>query len=382
MDLDAVEGVAREFAFDASYAGCIEYRIDTDKTVFVLPVRATELVRLSGIDDTTLFSKNVRLGLGSTAVNRAIGSSVKNSAEHKYFPLYHNGVTLICGGAELQGDKLCIRDYVVVNGAQSITTFHRQKKSLSDDLRIFVKVIALQDSALARRITINSNNQNAIKPRDLRSNHDLMLRLKAEFDSVSRDYVLEIKRGEEFPEDKVVISNEEAGRLLLTFDLDEPYACHQIYKLFDDKYSNVFGRPEVDAHRIIFLYRLLEATTKEMAEIRNAQMANYRLTRYFVVNVIGHILKMFEPTKRLIARKNLLAKAANVNAVLHHIPELLGSLIVDLNYEVESAGELFDYKKDLKSPERVKHWRERLLKSFEKDVRRGKAVDFSKIAIA
>lgn len=381
VDFDADEGVDGSFEFDASYVGCIEYHIDDDKTVYLLPVKATELVKLDGISDTSLFSQNVRLVLGNTAVNKSIRKSVSDSTEHQYFPLYHNGVTLLCESAELTDDKLKIENYVVVNGAQSISTFYSSKSKLTDDLRIFVKVISLRDDALARKITINSNNQNSIKPRDLRSNHDLMLRLKAEFRKIQSDYEFEIKRGEKFDVGQKVISNEEAGRLLLAFDLGEPYSCHQIYKVFDDKYTEIFGRPEVDAYRIIFCYEILVCIEDAVLDLTNTQMANYKLTRYLLVNIVGEILRKFDTTKSILANKAKLSIGANRTAILELLPELLSDLIVDFNYEVDEEPDSFDYKKEFKSPERVKSWRDRLIKSFEKEVKKGKTVDFSTIEV-
>ena len=46
--------------------------------------------------------------------------------------------------------------------------------------------------------------------------------------------------------------------------------------------------------------------------------------------------------------------------------------MIDLNYEVEDLGEQFDYKGDLKSPSKTKNLRSKLLRSYEKDVARGK----------
>ncbi len=177
IEFDADEGIEGTYSFDTSYAGVIELSVEEGVKVFLLPVSATELVNLNGISDGKLFSQNVRYSLGNTPVNKAIGKSIADITEHKNFSLYHNGVTLICKKADFVGDQetLNVEDYVVVNGAQSITTFFHAKSKLTEDLRVFVKVISLNSDELARKITINSNNQNAIKARDLRSNHDLML---------------------------------------------------------------------------------------------------------------------------------------------------------------------------------------------------------------
>jgi hypothetical protein len=54
----------------------------------------------------------------------------------------------------------------------------------------------------------------------------------------------------------------------------------------------------------------------------------------------------------------------------------LKGLIVDLNYEVKTVGESFDYKADLKSPKSVEEWGSKLIRDYEKDVQRGKAIAF------
>lgn len=136
VDFDADEGAKGEFVFDASYVGLVKQEIEDGVTVFVLPVAALELVRLAGIADGTLFSQNVRLDLGKTAVNKAIAASVSDKSEHKHFPLFHNGVTILCQSALEEGEKLKIANYVVVNGAQSITTFYGASDKITADLRV------------------------------------------------------------------------------------------------------------------------------------------------------------------------------------------------------------------------------------------------------
>ena len=152
-------------------------------------------------------------------VNRALKQSVLDDKQHQNFPLYHNGVTVLCSDATYFNGVLAISNYVVVNGAQSISTFKRVSDRLSSDLRVLAKVVQLRDPELARRITINSNNQNSIRPRDLKSTNEIQLRLREEFKSVmDGEFDLEIKRGQESREGATVITNEEAGRLLLAFE--------------------------------------------------------------------------------------------------------------------------------------------------------------------
>lgn len=377
IEFDADEGVEGSYKFDTGYAGLIELSVEGSAKVYLLPVSATSLVKLKGISDGTLFSQNVRLSLGKTAVNKAIAESVADTSEHSRFTLYHNGVTIICKKAKVDDsrDIIEIKDYVVVNGAQSITTFYHNSSKLTDDLRVFVKIISLEDDALARKITINSNNQNAIKPRDLRSNHDLMLRLKAEFDASGSGYQLEIKRGQLSDSGKTVVSNDDAGRQLLAFDLDEPYASHQIYRVFDDKYAQIFGRREVTYGRIIFLHELTSIVTDALSGINIRPMARYALTKYFMLNVIGHILRKFKEGRDFLASTDKVNSPSEREKILEISRKIIDGLVIDLNYEVDEV-EDFDYKKEFKSPDSVDKWRGKLLRSYDKDFNRGKADGF------
>jgi AIPR protein len=241
---------------------------------------------------------------------------------------------------------------------------------------MLVKVIALRDSGLAQKITLNSNNQNAIKPRDLRSNHDIMLRLKKEFEQSKEPFYFEIKRGEVLPAGVAIIPNDLAGRMLLAFDLHEPYACHQLYRIFDDEYADIFGRKEVDCYRIIFLRKVLEIIEKNLSGIKNVPFANYGLTRYFLLHVVSEIIDGSIKDRAIVANPKRYWNGKELSSLYKKIDDLLKGLIVDLNYEVSAVGESFDYKADLKSPKSVEDWTGKLMRDYEKDVQRGKAVAF------
>lgn len=374
IDIETEGGVKGEFVFDASYVAPMALQTGDVATSYILPVQALELVNMEGIDDGTLFSQNVRLSLGNTKVNKALSESVSDQAEHQNFPLYHNGVTILCDKAELDDERLTITNYVVVNGAQSISTFKKTRASLSENLRVLAKVVQLNDASLSRKITVNSNNQNAIKPRDLKATNDVQLRLREEFKGVEGGkYELEIKRGQPQSDGTVLITNEEAGRLLLAFDLMEPETCHQVYKLFDDKYAEIFARPAVNAYRVIFLHLLMERVQAAAPEIEFKPLSKYGLTRFFLLSVLSELVRSDAFGKEVFQNPKLLFEQANMDAFLDAAQAILSAVIVDLNYEVKELGEQFDYKGDLKSPVKLRELRAKLLRSFEKDVARKKA---------
>ncbi len=315
----------------------------------------------------------MRQSLGNTKVNKALKDSVSDRSEHQNFPLYHNGVTILCNKASRKEDKLVIENYVVVNGAQSISTFKKSEASLSPDLRVIAKIIKLSDSSLSRRITVNSNNQNAIKPRDLKSTNEVQLRLRKEFEEVlNGEFDLEIKRGQETRDGAILITNEEAGRLLLAFDLMEPETCHQVYKLFDDKYADIFARPAVTAWRIVFLNKIMNSIQESMPNIEYKPLSKYGLTRFFLLSLLSELISNDPIAKTYSQNPKLLFEDNKVDTFISAISDILGSLIVDLNYEVDDLGDTFDYKGDLKSPNKIRELRVKILRSYEKDVARGK----------
>lgn len=372
IDIDADGGVDGTFSFDVSYIAPLEMKTKSGITSYIFPARARELVTMAGIDDGTLFSQNVRQSLGNTKVNKAMRESVSDKGQHQFFSLYHNGVTILCRKAKISGERLDISQYVVVNGAQSISTFKRSEALLSDDLRVIAKVIELDNAEIAKAITINSNNQNAIKPRDLKSTNEVQIRLKREFHKrFSGSYEYEIKRGQNITEGTEIITNEEAGRLLLAFDLLEPESCHQVYKLFDDKYSEIFARPAVTADRIVFLYRLMKIVERAMPGIEYKPLSKYGLTRFFLLSAMSELLKKDKDCDQFV-RDPQTIPAEKETAFFDAVKSAVGSMIIDLNYEVKQRGDSFDYKGDLKSPAKVRELRAELLKSYEKEVAKGK----------
>lgn len=378
VEVDTAEGKKGAFTFDTSYVNPLEMKVgasEDDPTMFVFPARALQLVHMDGIADGSLFRENVRYGLGNTSVNKAIRGALASKAGHANFILGHNGLIILCSSAvSSESGELTIKDYSVVNGAQSLTSFYNDKSKLTDDLRVLVRVVEVQDEALARQITENSNNQNAIKPRDLRSNHAIQLRLQKEMNDADGDYFFEIKRGEMAPAGATVITNDEIGRALLAFDVQEPWSAHQIYKVFDEKYAEIFGGPEVTAQRAIFMHRLMGVVDESLPKLKNQPMASYTLTRYFMLYLLSKILRDNDASRRYVAKPDLLTQP-QLEDFLGKCEEILKTVVVDLNYESKSAD--FDYKSILKSPRQGGELAQAILASYEKDVERGKAETFT-----
>jgi hypothetical protein len=352
-----------------------------DATVFVAPLLATELVALTGLQSGELFAWNVRQALGRTKVNKAIAESVTVQAEHKNFLLYHNGLTVLAEKADHIDDGLTIDGYTVVNGCQSLTTLFENRAKITDELRLLTRIIKLPpQNELAAKITRHSNNQNSISARDLQSNSTIQRRLQTELRAkYGGTFDYEIKRGEA-PKAGELITNEEAARLLLAFDLQQPWSCHQSYRLFDELHSDIFGRPEVTAGRICAIYVAHAAVRQSLPQLKNQLAANYRLTEYFLLYLLRQALDVDGEGKRFIEKGGETLDGLGPQKLHVAMQHIVSDLIVDLNAELEEraqAGSPFDHKRELKSPTAVRALARQLIPSYEKAIRRDRATSFT-----
>lgn len=371
--------VQASISFDTVGFKVTEYAVDGNAKAAIAPIRATELVKMEGIADQSLFTYNVRGPLGKTRVNREIQASIKKKDLHRLFPLFHNGITVISKGLDVTGDSISISDYFVVNGCQSIAALYGNTTALTDDLRVLTKFIQLEPtSPWAKMVTEFSNNQNGVKDRDFMANNVLQIRLQNEF---QRDYggryFYEIKRGEA-KQSGEVISNDDAGLLLMAFDLKEPWATHRKYQVFEDKHSDIFGRKEVTADRIVMCHVISEAITGILPNITNQLLAKYLLTRYALVYIVRNILESDVLDSEI--RTNPKTFVRNENDRKHFqscVRQIVNDVVVDLNAEVDEYGEDFDYRDKLRDTEWVKKLSKTVVGEHIKLVNRKRIKSFS-----
>ena len=142
----------------------IEYSISSDMKMVVVPILASDLVKMPGITSGELFTWNVRQFLSrKTKVNQDIETTIGETGEHKYFRAFHNGITILCNTLDVSRKAITISGYAVVNGCQSLSVLNENRGALTDTLRVLTKFVKVPpDSSLARKITERTNNQNGI----------------------------------------------------------------------------------------------------------------------------------------------------------------------------------------------------------------------------
>jgi len=215
--------------------------------VVVAAIPLKDCLRLHGIREGTLFRKNVRQFMGlSNKVNKAIKSTIF-SDKHKDFFFYHNGITAICDKLELHGSSLTLRALSVVNGCQSLNTIlacSEKVKQLQDTYILF-RFYEIPQRDRADRISISTNFQSPVKPRDLRSNDKRVLNLKRLFEQRYNQGYFVTKRGEEPPSDKdvkYVVDLVELGKWLISWHSQRPNIAYSENKIFDKYFEQLFKR--------------------------------------------------------------------------------------------------------------------------------------------
>lgn len=217
----------------------------TQVALVALPLK--DCLQFPGIKDGTLFQKNVRQTLGlNNAVNKGIKDTIYNMPGDFFF--FHNGITAICNQMEVtSAGMLKMKGVSVVNGCQSLNTILScsEKVKLLDNSFVMFRFYEIPQRDRADRISISTNSQSPVKPRDLRSNDKRVLALKKIYRQKYPNGELITKRGE-IPEpsrDKTqVVDLADLGKYLISWHSQRPNIAYSETRLFDKYFEQLFKR--------------------------------------------------------------------------------------------------------------------------------------------
>jgi hypothetical protein len=264
-----------------------------------------ECLKLPGILDGKLFRKNVRQALGANnRVNRALRTTIHGDRVREFF-FYHNGITAICDEAKVNGDRtrISVKGLSVVNGCQSLSTIftasERVRQEEANGACILFRFYEIPDRPLADRISINTNSQSAVKPRDLRSNDKVLVGLRRSFETRYPDGCFLTKRGDTRPADKDARKTVDAAvlaKMLMAWQCQRPNIAYQERKLFDEYYKTLF-RTGYDPASMLALQTWLNAIEDAwpnllMDDVLKAARANVKFhVLYSVSAIIANVNK-------------------------------------------------------------------------------------------
>ena len=236
--------------------------------VTLLPLK--ECLAFPGINDGRLFRKNVRQSLGSNnKVNRAMRQTL-NTEKIKDFFFYHNGVTALCDQLDYDEKlgEIKVKGLSVVNGCQSLSTIYtaseRVRSEQASDACVLFRLYEIPERTLADRISVNTNSQTAVKPRDLRSNERVMVGLKRAYETRYSSGFFITQRGTVRPADKdenFTVDAAVLAKMIMAWHCQRPNIAHNEKKLFDEYYKTIF-RTGYDPGSILALQTWLNAIDK------------------------------------------------------------------------------------------------------------------------
>ena len=335
----------------------IQYNSTTDNSSIVLAIPVNELLKLDGIQDHTLFSRNVRLWSGKTRVNKELAATIKDQTEHNKFFLYHNGISITCSEFKFKPENNSIElfGYQVINGCQSLVSFYQNRTNISDNMLVLAKIITVEpQSTLIQKITKNANNQNAISPKDLKSNDRIQISLQRKFTEIFGNNVLYmIKRGESTIGFNDVIDIDYAGQLIFSFYFEEPYKTHLKTSFYGDEYESIFSR-NMSCQKIYLAYLIHKIINENIDKIENIPVRSYGLARFSILRIIKSILNDDALGKKIIALPDQYVIGTRLKVLKNALRKLFELVALDINgfvAEYSESVDLFDYKNLFKNKE-------------------------------
>lgn len=217
--------------------------------VILASLQLKDCIYFPGINDGTLFQKNVRqsLGLKKNPVNKAIQNTIYGDSKDFFF--LHNGITALCNKIiyDESTEQLTLKGLSVVNGCQSLNTIlscSEKVKNLTDAYIMF-RFYEIPELNRADKISISTNSQSSIKPRDLRSNDKKVLSLKRSYEQKYQQGYLITKRGENFPANKdenYKLDLSDLAKYFVSWHSQRPNIAYGETKLFDKYFEQLFRK--------------------------------------------------------------------------------------------------------------------------------------------
>lgn len=326
--------------------------------IAAIPLR--ECLALPGITDGKLFAKNVRQSLGSSnKVNKELTKTIHSDRVRDFF-FYHNGVTALCDSLTLNedGTKLAVEGLSVVNGCQSLNTIYsaseRVKAHEAKEAHILFRFYEIKDRAFGDRISINTNQQSAVKPRDLRSNDRVMVGLKKAFETQYRDGVFLTKRGEVAPADKdaaKVIDAANFAKMVMAWHCQRPNIAYNERKLFDEYYKTVFrtGYPAPSMLALHAWMLAIEAAWPNLT-LNDELRAAKGYAKYHVFYAVSALIGAVNKSQQLVVTPSETAKALqSASDILNLAATCVENAMQSANTQAQSTGKIFSPQNWLKN---------------------------------
>lgn len=193
-----------------------------------------------------LFGQNLREALGKSKTFDGMAKTIREEPEKFWF--YNNGITILAEdydteeveGTEKKIEKIILKNFSIINGAQTTSALGRFLKEARMDLNqedidclkkvyVLVRILKVNDAEFRSRIAIFNNTQNPITTRDMAANREEQLQLHNGLIKGDNPHIyMEIRRGAKAPSDVKLFkhqmtTNEELAQLAYAGFMRDPF---------------------------------------------------------------------------------------------------------------------------------------------------------------
>ena len=169
---------------------------DVDYKTLYMTVPVEQIISVFGRHSYKIFRENPRGPLGNK-VNTSIKRTLFDETERRRFHLLNNGITAICYSWRLNGNRLFVQDFQIINGCQTTVTLWNARAVLRNDPNVLITVKLTEcPTHFAGTIARTTNSQAVLRAEDFISNDPVQIRLQREFNDMRPPWFYQIKRGE------------------------------------------------------------------------------------------------------------------------------------------------------------------------------------------
>jgi hypothetical protein len=274
--------------------------------MFVGFARLVDLHQMYREMGVRFFERNIRSGLTqASAPNRAIRKSLKaivleETESPEIFAFNHNGVT-ISASAFACGDGVAqITEPRLLNGAQTVTTFHNfleqnrdnrlltERLALLDRICLPCRIITNASTEFVTTVTVNTNRQNPVESWNLRANDLIQCQISDWFRTECKIYyerqtkmfdgLTDEQKREEGFEDRRPIEIQRLAKTYLAMDgrVDRMSNMREAFES-EKLYPEIFHarRLDVNPGKLLLCYKVQFALNQVIAEIRSRGASRY-----------------------------------------------------------------------------------------------------------
>lgn len=228
----------------------LEYSAGNLEGIFV-NVSSSSLINIfNKYQSKGLFNLNIRKYVRKKSVDDGINYTLNNEREKFWF--LNNGLTIACNDFRIDGNKVKIYNFSIVNGGQTTTLIGNYKGKNIQEFYIPCKIIKSTENldntrtlSFFNKIAEATNSQKPILPKDLKSNAPEMRTLQNTL--ADEGISLDIKRGEKQKKNNnIKIKNDELAQIIYSFKDQKPGTSRSNKNsLFSNNtiYTTIFKQP-------------------------------------------------------------------------------------------------------------------------------------------